>query len=347
MQGHASQLPRRRFLLGAAAALLVAGCGRDSGDESAGRATAAAGEESSGGGGGKWVYEDDLGTKVGLDDPPTRIAAYIGSAAVLWDFGIEATGVFGPQRREDGSATPATGRVDLQRVKSAGEEEVDLEQLAAMKPDLIVLQKGPSGLDPYPLTDEQLDPVKRIAPIVAVQAYGAPADDILAAYERLAAALGAEVDDLVLKQEKVRLAEAKTALQGALAGKPGLTAMFTFADADAFWVAKTKDFPDMLGYQALGLTIVEAGGPDDYFEKLSWEQAGRYPADVIFHDERPNSLQPGELDKNYPTWRSLPAVRAGQVGRWNAETVLSPRGFADAMVALTATVNAAKADVVP
>jgi hypothetical protein len=39
-------------------------------------------------------------------------------------------------------------------------------------------------------------------------------------------------------------------------------------------------------------------------------------------------------------------VRAGQISGWNAETILSPRGLADAIAALARAVRSARADIV-
>lgn len=79
---------------------------------------------------------------------------------------------------------------------------------------------------------------------------------------------------------------------------------------------------------------------------LSWENADRYPADLILHDGRSYSLQPDVLAADYPTWATLPAVQAGQIHTWNAETVLSHRGFAEAVAALADTITTTRADVV-
>ena len=327
---------RREFLIGmGAAALWVAsGCGGDDGARDASPA-----------GGGRWTFTDDLGRSVSLPERPARIAAYVGTAAALWDLGVESVGVFGTLFDADGEAVAAAGSIDVAAVEHLGEEEVDLEALAALAPDLVVLQGGPSGLDPWPLTDEQLPRVEEIAPYVAVRGYGAPAREIILGYERLAGALGADLDAPALVAAREELESATESLRAAIDAKPGLVAMFTYANEDGLWVAKADDFPDLLEYRRLGLDVVEAGGPDDYFEMLSWEQAGRYPADVILHDRRPSSLQPDELTR-FPTWTRLPAVAAGQVGPWNAETVLSPQGFAAAVAGMAATIGAARADVV-
>ena len=130
------------------------------------------------------------------------------------------------------------------------------------------------------------------------------------------------------------------------------------ANVDGSWDCVVKS---PLGDQKMTLTVNSAdtsfsgavsgamGGMDVTGEvdgdTLSWKQAGRYPADLILHDTRAFSLQPGQLS-TYPTWAALPAVRAGQVGSWSAETRLSAQGFAAAVEDLAATVAAARADVV-
>jgi iron complex transport system substrate-binding protein len=68
-------------------------------------------------------------------------------------------------------------------------------------------------------------------------------------------------------------------------------------------------------------------------------------ADLILHDTRAFSLQPDRL-ATFPTWTTLPAVRAGKVGRWSAEVRLSAQGYATALEDLATTVAAARDDVV-
>ena len=44
---------------------------------------------------------------------------------------------------------------------------------------------------------------------------------------------------------------------------------------------------------------------------LSWENAGKFTADLILLDNRSTALQPKDLAAK-PTWAQLPAVKAGQ-----------------------------------
>lgn len=176
---------RRQFLAGglSAGVLIAAGCGSD--DSGSDRPTGAD---------GPWTFTDDLGETIELDQRPTRIVAATSSAAVLWDYGIEAVGTMAPMTNQDGTAVRAAGRIDVSEVTSIGAREANLETLAALRPDIIVMQKNLGVLDTYPITEVQLDKVRQIAPIVAVTALGEDADTVLAAYERLAVALGADAE---------------------------------------------------------------------------------------------------------------------------------------------------------
>ncbi|MDF3293930.1 hypothetical protein [Streptomyces silvisoli] len=75
--------------------------------------------------------------------------------------------------------------------------------------------------------------------------------------------------------------------------------------------------------QDLGLNVViPPEGESVFAQKLSWEEADRYPCDLIMLDTRTSSLQLGQLRGN-SVWRALPAVRADQIGAWNPEPTLS------------------------
>jgi iron complex transport system substrate-binding protein len=187
--------------------------------------------------------------------------------------------------------------------------------------------------------------VTRIAPLVALQSYGVPADQLIAGYERFARLLGAATDTPELTSARVRLSQATAAARAAIEAKPNLRVLVTYADPEGLSVARPSEFPDLLNFRALGLDLVEPEGGEQYYETLSWEQAGRYPADLVLHDIRAHSLQPDQLAA-YPTWTALPAVQAGQVGRWSAEVRLSAPGYATVLEDLTATVAGARADIV-
>lgn len=341
---------RRTFLTGSAALLLLAACADDDDDtaspstpaESSAEPSASASATTSAD--GPWRYTDDLDQVIELDKRPTRIVAYSAAAAVLWDLGIEVVGTLGPLKDGEGKAVGTAGRIDVSRVTDTGAEESDLEKLAALQPDIIVLQRNADEIDSYPLTEDQVSKAKQIAPFVAVWAYGTDADKVVSSFRRLAEALGADQNTPELERERTRLADAETKLKETLTAKPDLKVMFVAPSTDQFYVAKYEDYPDLKTFVASGMDIVDPGGSEAYYEPLSWEQASKFPADVIFTDTRDTALQPDQLQADKPTWRSLPAVKANQVGPWNGETVFSPRGFADSIEDLISVLE--KANVV-
>jgi iron complex transport system substrate-binding protein len=330
--------------VGAVLLLVLAACGGDGGDgaaTSAGPSDSTTTAPSSERG---WTYTDDRGVTVTLDAPPQRIVAYVGTAAVLWDFGVRPIGVFGPLLNDDGTPQAAAGRIDVDAVQSAGDgwDGVNLEALAALQPDLVVT----GGVDAPWVIGDQMDEVLKIAPVAVIEVYRAPASSILANYERFAVATGIDPDSEALAAARADHEAARDELAGAIAAKPGLTALVTYADAEGLYIANPPSFPDLLELESLGLDVVDPPPGTDYFEQLSWEVADKYPADVILHDIREFSLQPDQLAVDQPTWSQLPAVAAGQIGAWSAEAILSYQGLADVYRELTATVEAARTDVV-
>jgi iron complex transport system substrate-binding protein len=293
-----------------------------------------------------WSFTDARGVTVQLPRRPERVVAYAGVAAVLWDYGVRPVGIFGPQRREDGSPDSTVGDVDLASVRSAGEgyDTLDYEALAVLAPDLIVTgMSGDKAM--WVIADDAVDRVTGIAPLVALEGYGVPAEQLVAGYEAFARLLGADTETPELRSARERLDQAGTAARAAIAAKPNLRVLVTYAEPEGLSIARPSQFPDLLSFRALGLDLVEPEDGEQYYETLSWEQAGRYPADLVLHDTRAFSLQPDQLAA-YPTWAALPAVRAGQVGRWSAEARLSAQGFAAVLEDLAATVTAARDDVV-
>src|SRR4051812_45504724 len=123
-------LSRRGFLIGAggvAATVALAACGNN-------------GAQPANAAGGPWSFTDDRGQQASRDQRPTRVVAYASSAAALWDYGVHAVGVFGPQKTADGRKEIQAGNIDLSAETSIGNawDDFSLEKFAALKPDLVV-----------------------------------------------------------------------------------------------------------------------------------------------------------------------------------------------------------------
>lgn len=336
-------------LLAGAAILVSAACGSDGGTPEP--ISAAGTEETSG-----WSFTDDLGVTVTRDARPTRIVSQVSAAATLYDYGIEPVGVFGPMAHEDGTVANQAGNLakiaDLPSVGSAW-GEFNIEQLAALQPDLIVTVTYEESLenakyDPYwYVPGDSQEAIQKIAPIVAIKVNGDPVDHTVQRFADLAEALGVEMDEGTMAADFQRFEEAHGDLEEAIASKPGLTAMFVAGHTDNLYVANPKVAVDVAWFRELGLDVPEVTVDEgEFWETLSWEQAGRHAVDLIFNDIRQQSLTVEQMRDDHPTFANLPAVKAGQVGKWHFESPYSYGAMADALADMAATVRAADPNVV-
>lgn len=297
---------------------------------------------------GPWEFTDDRGKKISLPERPKRIVAQAHSAAALWDFGVEPVGVFGPQKSPDGKPDPQVGNVNLTKVTSVGAEfgEFDLEKFAALKPDLVVtIMYGPVL---WYVPEESLAKIEKIAPVVGIRVDNKSADEAIQQFEKLAGSLGADLESEEIKQAKAAFEQASQKVKEAAEAKQGLDVEVAIGQEQGFWVGDPKWHGDLKYLSDLGLNIVAPGKPDPAFgfEQLSWEQAGKYPADLILEDARTLGLTPEQLAAKYPTWKQLPAVKAGQVGPWRAETPSSYVLYTEMLNEVAETIGKARTDVV-
>ena len=141
-------------------------------------------------------------------------------------------------------------------------------------------------------------------------------------FAELAAALGADLESPEVAADKERFDRAVADLKAAIAEKPGLTVLAVSGDADNYYVAHPAAAADLIFLRELGLDIViPESDPEEYWDTLSWEQANKYPADLILQDNRPHALSRDQL-MAIPTWQELPAVKADRLstGIWSPST---------------------------
>jgi len=334
----AAGLSRRGFLIGAggaAAAMALAACGNG------GQSPAAAS-------GGPWTFTDDRGQKVARDQRPTRVVAYASCAAALWDYGVHPVGVFGPQKTADGKKEVQVGNVDLNAETSVGNawDDFSMEKFVALKPDLVVTGlTGTKPTDLWVLKDDLGTKVQQIAPIAALSEYKVTWTKVMQRYEDLAVALGGDAQSPTITKAKADFLQASGDLKAAVKAKPGLKVLVVSSDKDNMYVCKPEFFADLSYYRELGMDLVAGGGPDDYFETLSWEQAGKYPADLILTDSRTFALSRQQLAA-IPTWAQLPAVKANQLADWSTEPRFNPVLAAPVIQKMVEVVKNARTDVV-
>jgi iron complex transport system substrate-binding protein len=298
-------------LLGGLLALTVLGLSACSGDDD-GTDPGASGEG--------WSFTDDLGNTVELDKAPDRVAGLNDVMSSMWNYGIEPVATFGQTSTADDVAFE--GR-DLSDVEILGESygDIDLEQLAAAAPDVIVTTAYPTDSEgtldeSQPLYGfeslEQQEQVAKIAPIIAV-AWRGSAAEVIERTAELADALGADMDSDEVRAARADFEAASAALTEAAAG--GLTVLPVAAYADeGFYMAKAPDEPSLRMYSELGVQFLDPGGEGYYWQTAGWEDVPEYPSDLILYSLR-GALPPEQMAEQ-PTYNLLPAAQADQVHPW-------------------------------
>ncbi len=301
-----------RRLLGGLLALTAVGLSACSSDDDGSENAAASGKA--------WSFTDDLGTTVELDEAPDRVAGINDVMSSLWNYGVEPVATFGQTSTADDVAFE--GR-DLSDVEILGESygDIDLEQLAAARPDVIVTTVYPTDSEgtldeSQPLygfeSIEQQEQIAAIAPIIAI-AWRGSAADVIERTAELAEALGADLDSAEVTAARADFEAAGEALTEAAA--TGLTVLPVAAYADeGFYMAKAPDEPSLRMYSELGVRFVDPGGEEYYWQTAGWEDVPQYPSDLILYSLR-GALPPEEMAEQ-PTYSLLPAARAGQVHPW-------------------------------
>ncbi|MDT0381900.1 ABC transporter substrate-binding protein [Streptomyces sp. DSM 42041] len=320
--------PTRRGVLAAGGAVglgaLLAACG-DGG-------TSGKSGDSGGNGGGSWSFTDDREKKVTLDAVPDRIVAFTGTAAALHDFGIDeqVVGVFGPTKLPNGKADPQAGDLDVDRLEIIGNAygEFSIEKYAKTRPQVLITNMYEPGALWF-VPEESKDKIVKLAPTVAITASRTSLKNVIGRYADLAESLGADLKAQQVTSAKARFEKAAERLRRAAKASGGLKVLACSGSKDLFYASNPGMSADLMFFQELGVQLVTPDNLDEggYFESLSWENADKYDADLLFLDDRTATLQPEQL-KAKPSWRDLPAVKAGQVTPWSSEPRFSYAGSA-------------------
>jgi iron complex transport system substrate-binding protein len=311
---------------GLGAASLLAACGSDEEPTTEG-----------GGASGSFSFLDERDqTDVELDAVPTKVVAFTGLAAALYDYGVEVAAVFGPTTLADGAPDIQAGRMPLEDLTVLGNAwgEFDVEQFAQLNPELVVSHYY-EGFDLWFVPEERLEEVQALAPGIGIEVSKPTIDEIIDRHAALAKALGADLesDENVAGIERFGAAMAAipdTYFEIQQATGMGYKAIAVGAWPDGLYIANPPTFNVLAKCVELGVDFVvpENADQNGYWELLSWENIDKYEADAIFLDIRTGNITAEQLLADYPTWAALPAVQAGQVYGWNGEPVYSHIGGA-------------------
>lgn len=335
----------RRSILAAGGALglgvALAACGDDKGKSGGSEGQAKPGKS------GAWSFKDDRDQTVKLDSVPTKIVAFTGVAAALYDYGIEVKGVFGPTKTKDGKADVQAGDMDVSKLTVFGNvfNQFNVEEYAAFGPQVLITTTfDPKGALWY-VPQESAAKITKLAPSVAISVYDRPLTGPLQRVWELAESLGADTRSAKIADAKKRFEAAAARLRKAAKSRPEIKVMAGSAAQDAFYVSGTNLSADLEYFKSLGVNFVEpseaakkpTGG---WFETLSWENVDKHPADIIIMDDRSSAMQPADITK--ATWKKLPAVKAGQVIPRSAEPILSYAKCAPLLENLAKAIETAK-----
>lgn len=335
----------RRGILAAGGALglgaVLAACGDD--DAKSGGSNEATTAAKS----GPWTFKDDRGTSVKLDKVPTKIVAFVGVAAALFDYGIEVKGVFGPTKTQDGKADVQAGDMDVSKLTVFGNvwDQFNVEKYAAFAPEVLLSTTFDSAGTLWYVPEASKDKIAKLAPSAAISVYDRQLTQPLERMWELAESLGADLKADKIAQSKKDFEAAAERLRKAAKARPEIKVMAGSASQDIFYVSGTNLSIDLEYFKALGVNFVEppesakkeGGG---WFESLSWENVDKYPADIIMMDDRSSTIQPADITE--ATWKKLPAVKAGQVIGRSPEPILSYDKCTPLLTSLAEAIEKAK-----
>ncbi|MFG2618155.1 ABC transporter substrate-binding protein [Streptomyces sp. NPDC048507] len=295
---------------------------------------------------GPWSFKDDLGKDVTTKSTPKNIVAFTGTAAALSDYGIQVKGVFGPTKLADGKPDPQAGTMDISKVEILGNvyDEFNVEKYASLRPDLLVTNTWDGSY--WYVPESSKDKILKLAPAAAIGVGSdASMDRSLGRTADLAKSLGADLNSQKAADAKARFEAAAAKVREATKANPGIKVLVGSGDPDHFYVSTPKTSADLKYFESLGVEFVTPDNLDKgsvFFESLSWENAGKYRADVILLDNRTGTLQNEQLTKEKPTWAALPAVKAGQIAPRVTEPIYSYEKCAPILEDLAKTIQNAK-----
>ncbi|MEV1020652.1 ABC transporter substrate-binding protein [Streptomyces sp. NPDC050264] len=337
--------PTRRGVLAVGGALglgvALAACGNDDGSKDSGSGSTTKGKS------GPWSFKDDRGTTVKLDKVPASIAAFTGVGAALWDYGVQVKAVFGPTTTKSGKPDVQAGDMDVSKVTVLGNAwgQFNIEKYAGIAPDVLITTTFDDAGTLWSVPEESKDKIAKLAPSVAISVFDRQLTQPLERMYALAESLGADLKADKVVAAKKRFEDAAARLRKAAKAHPDIKVLAGSASQDIFYVSGTNLSIDLEYFKALGVNFVEpteaakkaSGG---WFENLSWENVDKHKADIIMMDDRSQTIQPADIDE--PTWKQLPAVKAGQVIPRSPEPILSYDKCAPLLENLAKAIETAK-----
>lgn len=305
-----NNLSRRGFLgLSTVAVLAAAGCQSAGGEAEPGGQSPAV---------KSFEFTDARGKTVELPSLPKTVVAQSSVAAALWDLGYRVKGIYGELQERDGELDYQAGSIELDGLTVLGKTygQFDIEQYAAMEPDLIIDMTYDMKSLWY--AGEVEPKISELAPSIGMQLVGLSVVEQLQKHTELATALGADLEAAGVPQAKKDFEAAGAKLTAATEAKPDVTVLaLSFGEAGQVHLSDPKAHPDLAHLAELGVRFPDVQGDDGGpFQLVSLENLSDYPADVIIVDARNYWAEDYDRAQRQAVWKNLPAVKAGQVHEW-------------------------------
>lgn len=291
-------LPRRSLVRAAGgatlAALGLAGCGAPA---------------APGGSDQSWSWTDSRGEVIARPATPKRIVVTQWLLPAFWAVGIKPIGVITFMEFDKIAGYAEAGIAPTDLTVLSGYEELSLEKLATLTPDLLITEAYDGVETLWGFADVAAQQqAARIAPLLTVKG-GSSAEDGIRSRLDVAAALGADLTAASLTTARGAFAASVAAIRAVVGERPDLTVAFVKPYQDGIWVAPEAGYPDLSHLASLGLQVWDPPTASDGSTMLSWEKAVSIDADVLLIDDRNTEAEASVMS---PVWSRIPAVRAGQ-----------------------------------
>ena len=252
-----------------------------------------------------------------FDSQPKNLVMDCYAYSSLKEYGVTPKALFG----YDCENPFVMGDTDISGIERIGTDgEIDMEKLAALKPDAVIGQGSEKGWSWFKEdVNAQLTKVSTFVPLPKTDSI----DEGITATRDLAKFFGGDVTSSEVEQSDKDYEQAKKDFKAAV-GKKDLSFMLTSPTKESLYTAVGFPQADLLEEQ--GATITGAAPPKEGnpWGDVAWEKASTYPADVIL-------VEGYSEDKKFSTemWDSLPAVKAEQLGSWGSKGAMTARHYAD------------------
>ncbi|AXK45430.1 ABC transporter substrate-binding protein [Brachybacterium saurashtrense] len=304
----------------AATVLALAACSSGGADTAAEQSTAAA---------VTFTHPTLSDLEIPFEEQPDVLVMDCYAYSSLHEYGVEPDALFG----FDCENPFVMGDIDISGIERIGQDgEIDVEELAALRPDAIIGQGGAEGWSWF---DESVNAqLTRVAPFIPLPE-GETVDEEIDATRDIAGFLGGDIGSEAVTQADADLEAAKEELRSALEGED-LSIMLASPTKEMLYTA--VGFQQSALLEEAGATIVGGERPAEGnpWGQVAWEEASSHPADVILIEG---------YDEHYSftadLWEELPAVQADQLGSWGSKGAMTSRAYADWLTEVTALVQSA------